>query len=598
MLFVCPTSGRDTAAGTLDAPLRTLHHAVNTVRAARAGGVPTPATIILRGGSHFLPSPLQLGPGDSHITFAAYPGESASMSGGVPLDGLTWNKISPPSRSLWEARPGGLNGGFELVALAGRMTLSQAQATCAASPLCTAFSFPGNAPNPTGPVQCTFVYNTFWAPSNTATTWVINRGYIPGAANLWVADTSTVPGLTAPIDSLWVGGVRGIRARYPNVGTVELLGPMQILASWTKQPQGTNANYTYNPAFPSRNDSADGYFQTFRIGVGGPCAERFTPQASYWCSDNSQGGGPGPYEAPVGMTVTNAPGSLPHTPYTHDITRANVHSWRAGRWFSWVFGVGGQTVNGGGTTTTFSFNRGGNQGSRGGDAGQEMFIDNVLDELDAPGEFYHDVAAQKLYLWVNGTAPPPTAPGSIVAGQLTVLVNVTGTQASPVVATVFNGITFTQSAPNFLGPHGTPSGGDWAVGRSAAVFFEGTQGTVVNGCLLTNLDGNGVFFSGYNRGGVVTKSEFFSIGESAVLQWGYTDGSPVPGMGFDATAGNQPRGTEVSYNLVHEVGIWTKQNSFYFQVGGVGEGGGEGGASKMGACCTGVGVANGWVAHL
>lgn len=44
----------------------------------------------------------------------------------------------------------------------------------------------------------------------------------------------------------------------------------------------------------------------------------------------------------------------------------------------------------------------------------------------------------------------------------------------------------------------------------------------------------------------VSRNEFVSIGESAISQWGYTDGSPVPGMGLDATAGNQPRGTQVS----------------------------------------------------
>ena len=111
----------------------------------------------------------------------------------------------------------------------------------------------------------------------------------------------------------------------------------------------------------------------------------------------------------------------------------------------------------------------------------------------------------------------------------------------------------------------TPSGGDWAVGRSAALFFEGTVGALIDGCLLTALDGNAVFFSGYTRNATVQRSEFVGIGETAISQWGYTDGSPVPGMGFDATAGNQPRGTNVLYNLVHEVGLWTKQNSFYFQ---------------------------------
>jgi hypothetical protein len=55
------------------------------------------------------------------------------------------------------------------------------------------------------------------------------------------------------------------------------------------------------------------------------------------------------------------------------------------------------------------------------------------------------------------------------------------------------------------------------------------------------------------------------VGETAVAQWGYTEGSGVPGMGFDGTGGNQPRGTVVAYNVMREVGLWTKQNSFYFQ---------------------------------
>ena len=190
-------------------------------------------------------------------------------------------------------------------------------------------------------------------------------------------------------------------------------------------------------------------------------------------------------------------------------------------------------------------------------------MQNVLDELDAPGEFFHDVAAKKLYLWNNASGTP--ANGTVVAPQLTVLVNATGTQDQPVVGLSFLGMGFRDSAPNFLGPHGTPSGGDWAVGRSGALFFEGVNGVTIAGCLLTSLDGNAVFMSGYVRGANVSMNEFSLIGETAISQWGYTDGSPVPGMGFDATKGNQPRGTVVEYNYVHEVGLWTKQNSFYFQ---------------------------------
>lgn len=189
----------------------------------------------------------------------------------------------------------------------------------------------------------------------------------------------------------------------------------------------------------------------------------------------------------------------------------------------------------------------------------------MIDELDAPSEWFFDETTSTLTLWFNGTAAPPVD-GSVAVTQLAVLINSTGTQAKPVAGLSFLGITFADSAPFFLGPHGTPSGGDWAVERSGALFFEGTVGVHVSGCLLTRLDGNAIFFSGYTRGAVVSGNEFSWIGETAVSQWGYTDGSPVPGMGFDATAGNQPRGTLVSGNLAHELGLWTKQNSFYFQA--------------------------------
>jgi hypothetical protein len=98
-------------------------------------------------------------------------------------------------------------------------------------------------------------------------------------------------------------------------------------------------------------------------------------------------------------------------------------------------------------------------------------------------------------------SPPPTD-GSVVAAMQTVLVNTTGTQvwieyfyvaagvdrdflccymqASPVIGVGFFGLGFRDTAPNYLGPHGTPSGGDWAVGRSGALFFEGTVGATID----------------------------------------------------------------------------------------------------------------------
>jgi hypothetical protein len=46
--------------------------------------------------------------------------------------------------------------------------------------------------------------------------------------------------------------------------------------------------YSHNPTH-SLLTSGVGYFQQFRLGVGGACASRFTPQAAYWCANYTQG---------------------------------------------------------------------------------------------------------------------------------------------------------------------------------------------------------------------------------------------------------------------------------------------------------------------
>lgn len=85
----------------------------------------------------------------------------------------------------------------------------------------------------------------------------------------------------------------------------------------------------------------------------------------------------------------------------------------------------------------------------------------------------------------------------------------------------------------FLDPHGVPSGGDWALQRTAAVFAEGVEGFSVTGCNLTHLDGNALMISGYSRNATIANNTFLSTGASAIALWGSTNG----------TDPNQPEGT-------------------------------------------------------
>ena len=62
-------------------------------------------------------------------------------------------------------------------------------------------------------------------------------------------------------------------------------------------------------------------------------------------------------------------------------------------------------------------------------------------------------------------------------------------------------------------------------------------------------------------------------GETAIAAMGDTEGVkfpdskvyPIAEYGWDGTNGNQPRFMNISFNYVHELGIYEKQSSFYFQ---------------------------------
>jgi len=227
-----------------------------------------------------------------------------------------------------------------------------------------------------------------------------------------------------------------------------------------------------------------------------------------------------------------------------------------------MFEIGSGAPNGNGVYQ-YTFSKGGFQGARGANSGGVFYVENIFEELDAVNEWFYDPSTQLLYLAFNSSSP---ATAGYSVPNLKVLFNITGSQSAPVQGITIAGLTLRDTALTYMDPHGMPSGGDWAFERTAAIYIEGTENTVIEDNLFIRLDGNAVLLSAYNRGAVVQRNEFGYIGDSAIAQWGNTVGvEEVPGMGWDGTTGDQPRGTQVLYNLIYEVGVWEKQSSFYVQ---------------------------------
>jgi hypothetical protein len=391
-----------------------------------------------------------------------------------------------------------------------------------------------------------------------------------GGKNVWVADVGaqvkTVPGLQ-------INGMRATRARYPNLpGGIEVSCGYGCMipggsASWTPPAPPRSPAVFYQDSDPrhDRNDSA-GWFAHYGIGEGGACAV-YDPPVGYWCGQGIPGD---PFRTPSGVTPNAS--ALPHAPYK-DASQAIFNVWRPLRWSNWMFEVGDYDAG----RNNFTFGYGGFQGARGNDQGGDWFVENVFEELDHPGEFFHDEKTGKLYLFHNGTGAPP-ADATVVAPQLKVLVNVSGTQWDPVKDLKLAGIAYTATAYTYMDPHAVPSGGDWALERMAAVFLQGTEDALVDGCTFERLDGNGVMISGYSRRATVQNSDFAYLGGNAMAAWGYTNetaadpGRPgvtltnYPGAGIDGTDGEHPRFTTIRGNLAREVGLYEKQSSFFVQA--------------------------------
>ena len=209
--------------------------------------------------------------------------------------------------------------------------------------------------------------------------------------------------------------------------------------------------------------------------------------------------------------------------------------------------------------------------------GMGWYVDNVLEECDAAGEFFFDAAAEALYYTFNVSERPKGNENiSLVVAK--VIFNISGTQTMPVRDVTIRGLTVQDAALTYLGTtsadiHYQASSTDWAIQRSAAVFVEGTEDFRFEANHVTDCDGNGLFLSNYNRRAQILGNEFSWLGDNAMAAFGsmseclYQNCSvrlPFP-SGLDGRPGNQPRDTLVAGNLVREVGLYQRQSSAWSQ---------------------------------
>jgi len=608
-IYVSP-DGKDSNFGTKDSPFATIQ------RAVQATAWKGEATILLRAGRHFIDKTVDIGSEHSGLTIQNFEGEDAEVTGALSfsLSKSAWHPYKQTAGYDQQTSMNNVYGAAHSKADTDTVkylgTFDDLQSCIAAlvadkdkkGPFKT-YTYHTKDFSTDFAGQCFGRTDQVWAPTKEAN--VISGFSVH--SNVWRADVKSL-GLTE-MPGLRLNGQRAIRAKYPN-GDPEQSGhylqganagmgggdyvwgwiPLSAGSEWVppaRKPDSEEIVITAKdwpsvewPMTEAGGSSwtGEGDWGEFHLGLGGYCDD-LDPPFGYWCAmkpprgqcwnkaTNKGRGCTQTHMSPDGLVLERAQN------YS-DPTTAVVQSWRGGgRWFTQQWAVQSFVKE----NSTLIFDpKTGMQGGEGMTSAGQWWIENVKEEVDDANEWFFDTEEQMLYFNPNNTDMTSGPSGSEQwAVPLTrVLFNISGTPDKPVKNVKLSGLTLRDTRYTYLDPHGMPSGGDWALQRSAAVTMEGTENVALTDSLLTRLDGNGVGINGYNRNATVANNEMTWIGDTAMFTWGHTGycmnedcSKKLPyKVGPDGRGGEQPHGTNIVGNLVHELGIWQKQSSMYFQA--------------------------------
>ena len=504
-LFVDGGSGDDAASGTKEKPLRTVGKAVE-LAAARKGT----KAVVLRGGVHFIHETLELSPQHSGLLISAYcsgstPCEEAWISGGIELQPAEWKEYDTTGgRNVWSravpaaAAAAGANAQSSLHWLDDRE----------GDTVLTRARYPNRRPQD-GTVDKPSLVDI------TATTAVWEQPPSVRLALHKKVEQPSVPLSVTGEFNNWMSGIGGECERFdppaaaichPNatgggynwdgpgpffptglqLGNASILFPNSSKWAAADMPQAVFSSWT-NGWFTSHFDLESFQDGTLRFGPrGGTQGGRgwhFPDDGHKICTGGVRSSDCGPVKIEGLLAELDAPDEYHFNGATAEL---------------FLFY---NSTSSGKDTSEFD------------SAGEEQCTAASCTGC-ACGACNSCACGNFCYTWCkaphncacpacNGPNPSPPAPSppskpqpppttrTLVVPSLKQLIAIRGdypgsptnhTPAAPARNITIARIGFRDSSPTFLEPHGIPSGGDWSLQRTAAVFLEGTEGVAVEHC--------------------------------------------------------------------------------------------------------------------
>lgn len=233
---------------------------------------------------------------------------------------------------------------------------------------------------------------------------------------------------------------------------------------------------------------------------------------------------------------------------------------------------------------------GGWQNNRGAAAHWQLrFVENIFEELDAPGEWFLNSKTHTLYFYPPAGLDLKNA--VVEATRLRTLVEFRGevvAQASrlfdgnekrtgethPVKWITLRGLIFRQAARSVMDTREPLVRSDWAIYRGGAIFFNGAEDCTLEDSFIDQVGGNAVFVNNYNRRVAIRGTQIAKAGASGICFVGDPQAARSPLFNYgqvhklveiDRTSGpksdNYPADCLVDDCLIHLTGRVEKQTA-------------------------------------
>jgi len=145
---------------------------------------------------------------------------------------------------------------------------------------------------------------------------------------------------------------------------------------------------------------------------------------------------------------------------------------------------------------------------------EHRFVENIFEELDAPGEWFHNGRTSTLYFYPPADVDADQATVEVV--RLPHLIELKGSRESPVRFVSLRGFVFRHAARTFMDAKEPLLRSDWTIYRGGAVLFDGAEDCEIADCESDQLGGNAVFVNNYNRRIRITGCDIHDTGASAI----------------------------------------------------------------------------------